>query len=324
MATSLPTPNLIAKPFANDGTKNTIPTAATGTNAASLSEGFPLLTATLPENGGLPPKRADVNGMGYLATQPLYALQNGYLETFRADVSTAIGGYPSGARLWYQDSNGGLMLVKSLINNNTYNFNTNPSYIDGQKWTVDVQSIPSVAGQSGKFLSNNGTSAFWSKGVVGMVSPYAGTTAPEGWLICDGSAISRTTYSDLFSVIGTIYGAGDGSTTFNLPNFDNSRIGGVPDYGRGESVSNTTKTFTEDGFYIANTSRTQNKWPSQTFKIGSEEKISTYASTNDSAGKLSYQVLINKDRSYTFAGHGTGTFYPFIKNKLPSTYCIKY
>ena len=53
---------------------------------------------------------------------------------------------------------------------------------------------------------------------VGSISLFAGATAPSGWLICDGSAISRTTYANLFSVIGTTYGAGDGSTTFNIPN----------------------------------------------------------------------------------------------------------
>ena len=51
----------------------------------------------------------------------------------------------------------------------------------------------------------------------GMLAPYAGKTAPEGWLLCDGSAVSRTTYADLFAVIGTTYGAGNGSTTFALP-----------------------------------------------------------------------------------------------------------
>ena len=51
----------------------------------------------------------------------------------------------------------------------------------------------------------------------GFVCPFAGTTAPDGWLICDGSAVSRTTYADLFAVIGTTYGAGDGNSTFNLP-----------------------------------------------------------------------------------------------------------
>ena len=53
---------------------------------------------------------------------------------------------------------------------------------------------------------------------VGSIIPYAGTTIPAGYLLCDGSAISRTTYSALFASIGTTYGAGDGNSTFNLPN----------------------------------------------------------------------------------------------------------
>jgi microcystin-dependent protein len=53
---------------------------------------------------------------------------------------------------------------------------------------------------------------------AGFILQYAGTTAPAGWLLCDGSAVSRTTYAGLFAVIGTSYGAGNGSTTFNLPN----------------------------------------------------------------------------------------------------------
>jgi microcystin-dependent protein len=52
---------------------------------------------------------------------------------------------------------------------------------------------------------------------VGSIMPYGGTTAPDGWLICDGTAVSRTTYADLFTVVGTAFGGGDGVTTFNLP-----------------------------------------------------------------------------------------------------------
>ena len=52
---------------------------------------------------------------------------------------------------------------------------------------------------------------------VGVTFQYAGTTAPDGYLLCNGQAVSRTTYSKLFAVIGTTYGGGDGSTTFNLP-----------------------------------------------------------------------------------------------------------
>ena len=53
---------------------------------------------------------------------------------------------------------------------------------------------------------------------AGAIMEYAGNITPEGYLICDGSAVSRTTYSALFSAIGTTYGGGNGSTTFNLPN----------------------------------------------------------------------------------------------------------
>ena len=52
----------------------------------------------------------------------------------------------------------------------------------------------------------------------GVILPFGGSTAPTGFLICDGSAVSRTDYANLFDVIGTTYGSGDGSTTFNLPN----------------------------------------------------------------------------------------------------------
>jgi len=52
---------------------------------------------------------------------------------------------------------------------------------------------------------------------VGSVSAFAMPDVPEGWLICDGKAVSRTVYPRLFGAMGTIYGKGDGSTTFNLP-----------------------------------------------------------------------------------------------------------
>lgn len=53
----------------------------------------------------------------------------------------------------------------------------------------------------------------------GVVNPFAGTVAPPGWLLCYGQAVSRSIYSGLFAVIGTTYGAGDGSSTFNVPDF---------------------------------------------------------------------------------------------------------
>lgn len=67
----------------------------------------------------------------------------------------------------------------------------------------------------------------------GTIHEYAGATAPAGYLMADGSAVSRTTYARLFAVIGTTFGVGDGSTTFNLPN-RKGRVGVGRDSGQTE------------------------------------------------------------------------------------------
>ena len=66
---------------------------------------------------------------------------------------------------------------------------------------------------------------------AGCVMPYAGATAPDGWLLCHGQAVSRTTYADLFAAIGTAYGPGDGSTTFSLPDLRGRVAAGRDDMG---------------------------------------------------------------------------------------------
>lgn len=67
---------------------------------------------------------------------------------------------------------------------------------------------------------------------AGSIICYAGATAPTGYLECDGSAVSRSTYATLFAAIGSTYGAGNGSTTFNLPDLRGEFVRGW-DHGRG-------------------------------------------------------------------------------------------
>ncbi len=74
---------------------------------------------------------------------------------------------------------------------------------------------------------------------VGSVTPYAGSTAPSGWALCYGQAISRETYADLFEAIGTTYGSGDGSTTFNLPDLRGRTPAGLDNMG-GSSANRVT------------------------------------------------------------------------------------
>ena len=91
---------------------------------------------------------------------------------------------------------------------------------------------------------------------AGMVSQFAGSTAPTGWLLCDGTAVSRTTYANLFTAIGTNYGTGDGSTTFNLPNLQ----GRVP---VGKSTSGTFASLNSPGG-VESVTLTESQIPSHT------------------------------------------------------------
>lgn len=71
---------------------------------------------------------------------------------------------------------------------------------------------------------------------TGMLAPFGGAAAPTGWLLCDGSAVSRTTYADLFTAIGVTYGAGNGSTTFNVPDARGRAIYGKAVSGTGSAL----------------------------------------------------------------------------------------
>lgn len=120
-----------------------------------------------------------------------------------------------------------------------------------QAVTVRSVSVARVALDLG--LDNAGIGKFWEKGTldvggeiyssgvlistpIGSITMFAADTAPSGWLLCRGQAVSRTTYADLFAVIGTIYGVGNGSTTFNLPDLQGRVPVGVS---TGETEFNT-------------------------------------------------------------------------------------
>lgn len=136
--------------------------------------------------GAIRPFAEDMNGMFYLFTYQLkYLLEQGVPEW---DTATT---YYTNSICKY-----GTELYISLVDNNTGN---NPISTTGYwQWYAglnDPNALP-----------------------IGTIQDYAGSTLTNSrWMFCRGQSISRTTYSKLFSVIGTTYGAGDGSTTFNLP-----------------------------------------------------------------------------------------------------------
>ncbi len=118
---------------------------------------------------------------------------------------------------------------------------------------------------------------------AGMVIPFAGSAAPAGWMLCNGVAVSRATYAVLFATIGTTYGAGDGSTTFNLPNLQ----GRVPvglDGGQAEF-----NALGKSGGAKAHTLGTS-EMPSHAHTINS---AGAHTHTTDSAGAHAHPLIGN-------------------------------
>jgi microcystin-dependent protein len=200
-------PDKISVPFADAGQKQIIPVdSQVGIEdaRASYEDGFPPLTRTPLAAGGKPPFGTDMNGILYAITVIQQWQSAGGMFKYDLAFSTAINGYPKGALLLKADGSGYWQ--------NTVENNTSDPDASGAGW-IDFT-----------------TAALAS--LTGAVQSFARSTAPTGWLKCNGAAVSRTTYSALFAVIGTTFGAGDGSTTFNLPELRAEFIRGIDD-GRG-------------------------------------------------------------------------------------------
>ena len=144
---------------------------------------------------------AVANSTNQTPTNTSYWMKYGSDE-FNQAYATLTGGYAINTVLRF-----GNYKIKSLVNNNIYA----PSYDNIR-------------------ISNSETGTFYWVLVddiaPGTVIPYAGNKIPIGWLSCNGGEISRTTYPFLFRMIGTIYGAGDGNSTFKVPDFRNKTFWG--------------------------------------------------------------------------------------------------
>ena len=149
---------------------------------------------------------------------------------------------------------------------------------------------------------------------VGIVQAFAGTTIPSGWLLCDGSAVSRTDYAALYAVIGTTYGAGNGSTTFNLPNLTNKFIQGNATAGTVKSAGlpNITGKFQKIYTYSDQASATG------AFSLDANATVNgPYENHNTNKGLV---ISLDASRSSSVYGNSTTVQPP----ALTMRYIIKY
>lgn len=126
----------------------------------------------------------------------------------------------------------------------------------------------------------------------GVMMPYAGSTAPDGWLLCDGSAISRTTYANLFAVLSTTFGSGNGTSTFNIPNTSGRTIVGAGtgardgESGTGAISGGTALTARALGAWTGKESNTiaSTNLPPHTHGVNSHAHLFTITSSSPSSG----------------------------------------
>lgn len=149
--------------------------------------------------------------------------------------------------------------------------------------------LPDQTGNAGEFLTTDGGTASWAAVAqvpTGTVLDFAAATAPSGYLACNGAAVSRTTYAALFAVIGTTWGAGDGSTTFNVPD-----LRGRTAIGSGTGSGLTARTLAGTG-------------GAETHQLSVAEMPS-----HSHAG-----LLLNAGNAFTISGTGVG-----VGGNAPST-----
>ena len=210
----------------NNADTSTLPDNAAATaGIASLQKLFQIINATPLEAGGIAPNREDVNALfKYLGDQIFYT-QNGGIPSYNAAYD-----YIPGRVVLYTDNN----LYKCIQANGASSLVVAPT--DSTYWSQ----IPTYADLVDPVPT-------------GVVLPFGGSTVPEGFLLCNGAAISRTTYAKLFAAIGTLYGAGDGATTFNLPDMRDRFAEGAGTYSVGTAVEaglpNITGEFTTHNHY---------------------------------------------------------------------------
>ena len=137
-----------------------------------------------------------------------------------------------------------------VLTSTKYNLDLNTVYSKVNNLSGDCITDTSIS--TSKLVDESVTAEKIASDVLARFIPartilaWGGTTAPDGYLLCNGQAVNRTTYADLYAVIGTSFGSGNGSTTFHLPDFRGRFLRGV-DGGVGSDPDRLTRTAMNSG-----------------------------------------------------------------------------
>ena len=194
-------------------------------------------------------------------------------------------------------------------------------------------------GTSGQAVVSDGDGSFsYESNIVpsGALMPFAGASAPTGFLLCHGQAVSRTTYATLFSAISTTYGTGDGSSTFNLPDLRGRVIAGQDDMGGASAnrLTNQTGGLNGDTLGAAGGSETHTlttaQLASHTHSFSDTDSITAMTFLNDGlgvnrggSGQSSSSNSISVSISGTTGSTGSGSAHNNVQPTMVLNYIIK-
>lgn len=234
--------------------------------------------------------------------------------------------------------------LRVKLNSATYTCTLTPNgaeTIDGAStWLLESQydSVLLLAVSGGWFVLGSQTAQSVIPVASGM--DYWGSTAPAGWLLCYGQAVSRTTYARLFAKISTTYGAGDGTTTFNLPDKRGRVTAGKDDMGGSSAGRLTDQAGGLDGDVLGDTGGSETHALSiaeladhgHPMRLAIQSASTASSATSggllmDTAGATSYSAYngaVSNTAGQQIGGTGDGTAHNNVQPTIIANYIIKY